>query len=46
MREPIKIKTDWSDVQKDYEQYFLKQKLRDKSPKNQSQVYSQIQDNS
>lgn len=46
MREPIKIKTDWSDVQKDYEQYFLKQKLQDKSPMNQSEGYSQIQDNS
>ena len=36
MRDPIKIKTDWPDIQKNYEQYFLKQKLRDKSPENKS----------
>jgi hypothetical protein len=36
MREPIKIKTDWPDIQKNYEEYFLKQKLRDKSSENHS----------
>ena len=46
MREPIKIKTDWPDIQKNYEEYFLKQKLRDKSSENHSQGLSPIQDHS